>query len=82
MNKIKVAFAALTAIAGIGGAYAFSNNGGNRANTVYKWHTVGGFTLLQTTIPSAQVVCPEPSGVTCLRGTAPQRTPVTLFKKP
>ncbi|MGN7823494.1 hypothetical protein ACTJJB_25460 [Chitinophaga sp. 22536] len=90
MNKIKVAFAALTAVVGIGGAYAATHHqvSANRAVTVYNWRTVlpNGPILFSATIATAKSLrnC---NGVTlfCLQGTAfSSSTPtpvVTLLKK-
>lgn len=85
MKKIQIAFAALTAVVGIGGAYAATHQeSANRAGTIYRWHTVGGKVVFTTTIPKAQADGQCVGGqVTCLRGTAltpTQNTKVTLFK--
>ncbi|SKA47034.1 hypothetical protein SAMN04488128_10880 [Chitinophaga eiseniae] len=82
MKKIKIAFAALTAVAGIGGAYATTHQGSvNRAGTIFKWHTVGNTTVFVGTVAKATTFgqC-FGTAQTCLRGTAPGKNPVTLKK--
>ncbi|WP_343746379.1 hypothetical protein [Chitinophaga sp.] len=72
MKKIKIAFAALTAVVGIGGAYATTHQASaDRVGTIYRWHTlVGNNVLATTTIPNAQFLsgC-NGQRVNCLRGT-------------
>lgn len=86
MKKIKIAFAALTAVAGIGGAYAATHqDSANRAGTIYRWHTVGGAVAFTTTVPHAVTLGNCTGGASfCLRGTAitPTQVPtVTLHKR-
>lgn len=78
MKKIKIAFAALTAVAGIGGAYAATHqDSANRASTIYRWHTAGGKVLFTTTVPRAQQLGSCSGGNQfCLRGTAVSPNPV------
>nr|WP_295865469.1 DUF6520 family protein [uncultured Chitinophaga sp.] len=80
MKKIKVAFAALTAIVGIGGAYATTADSTSRVGTIYRWHTVGGTYTFSGTTVLAKQKCPAPNGVTCLYGTAPQVQTAFVFK--
>lgn len=80
MKKIRAVLAGLAAIAGIGGAYAFSDVYQDPVGTIYNWHTAGGTEVLRATIPSVNVICSGNSGVTCMIGTAPQRIPIVLFE--
>ncbi|MBC9929101.1 DUF6520 family protein [Chitinophaga qingshengii] len=80
MKKIKIAFAALTAIIGIGGAYATTADSVNRVGTIYRWHTVGGKVTFSGTTVAARVNCPAPSGVTCLYGTALNKPTAFVYK--
>lgn len=88
MQKIKVAFAALTAIAGIGGAYATTQQGATeRVGTLYKWVTVTHqlVTVYQSlTIGQAKLASGCTAGtVRCLHGTALQagKPAVTIFRR-
>ncbi|NLR68898.1 hypothetical protein HGH92_31645 [Chitinophaga varians] len=84
MKKIQVAFAALAAVAGIGGAYAATHQETERrfAQT-YNWYTPSGKLLTaHATIGAAQVAggCGAPAQITCLRGTHAGLSNFTLFK--
>lgn len=87
MNKIKIVFAALTAVVGIGGAYATTHQeSSNRAGTTFKWYTPGGavfnnaLTLNQARAASG---CTVTAQLPCLRGTGITvgGTHVTVFLK-
>ncbi|NML38854.1 hypothetical protein HHL17_16730 [Chitinophaga sp. G-6-1-13] len=88
MKRIKIAFAALTAVVGIGGAYASTHqeSTNNRAGTIYRWRTVvpNGPVLITTTIPNAKVFggCTDGSNF-CLRGTnvTPTSVPIVTLHK-
>ncbi|MBC9915552.1 hypothetical protein [Chitinophaga varians] len=84
MNKIKIAFAALAAVAGIGGAYAATQGESSARVLTYNWYTPAGtpFSVSQTTVAAANASGCKGTSVTCLKGTnvAKQQAPVTLFK--
>lgn len=81
MKKLQVAFAALAAVAGIGGAYASTHsNDVARVGTVFNWYTVNGqYRLTGTTVTARLKSCPVSGAKVCLKGTAPSKT-ATLFK--
>lgn len=76
MKKIQVAFAALAAVAGIGGAYATTHASSTVVGTVFNWYNASGF-VFSGTIKAGTAVC-HGGGNFCLRGTAPGQV-VTLF---
>ncbi|NML38855.1 hypothetical protein HHL17_16735 [Chitinophaga sp. G-6-1-13] len=86
MKKIKIFFATLMAMAGVGGAYAAAHRGaGNWVNTIYRWHTISGSVIFTTTVSSAQLLgnCTGGANV-CLRGTGgtfPNIRVLTLFHR-
>ncbi|WP_343673646.1 hypothetical protein [Chitinophaga sp.] len=65
MNKMKLAFAALAALIGVGAAYATKTKPDPRADNHY-WITIGGTTVLYGTTANAENNCPG-SGIFCLR---------------
>lgn len=65
MNKMKLAFAALAALVGVGAAYATKVKPDVRAENHY-WITIGGTTVLYGTTAQAELNCPG-SGITCLK---------------
>lgn len=69
MNKIKIAFASLAAIAGIGGAYAATGHLDSRAGTIFNWYTAGGTFQVSGTTVQLSGVCTGGASF-CLRGTA------------
>ncbi|WP_147243295.1 hypothetical protein [Chitinophaga flava] len=86
MKKIKIAFASLSAVAGIGGAYATmhpSESSSFRVAQTYTWRTiiVGKVVYTSTTVSAARFLsdCTGDVAIPCLRGTAPGIPPVTLF---
>jgi hypothetical protein len=64
MNKLKLVFAALAALVGVGAAYA-TTRPDVRAENHY-WVTAGGTTVLYGTTANAEANCPG-IGVFCLR---------------
>jgi len=81
MKKLQVAFAALAAVAGIGGAYATTHaSSSTTAGTVYNWYTKAGGYVFSGTLAQATVRC-NGVGTICLRGTAPGKVQ-TLFTAP
>ncbi|WP_147243296.1 hypothetical protein [Chitinophaga flava] len=88
MKRIKIAFAALSAVAGIGGAYATTHQGeSSRIAQTYTWRTVvqpsNNITLYtHTTVATAKVLsgCTGSTLVPCLRGTSPGVPVFTLYK--
>ncbi|SFW79802.1 hypothetical protein [Chitinophaga sancti] len=67
MNKLKLAFAALAALVGVGAAYAMKAKPDVRAENHY-WVTVNGTTVLFGTTANAELNCPG-TGLFCLRAT-------------
>lgn len=67
MNKLKLAFAAMAALVGVGAAYAMKAKPDVRAENHY-WITVGGTTVLYGTTANAEANCPG-TGLFCLRAT-------------
>ncbi|WP_147243294.1 hypothetical protein [Chitinophaga flava] len=88
MKKIKVAFAALSAVAGIGGAYAttiHNDSNSSRAGQTYNWYSCepgSGVIYGNTTVATAERFsgCNLVNLNCCLRGTHPGLPSVTLFK--
>lgn len=79
MKKVKVVFAVLAAIAGIGGAYATTSASSSVVGTVYNWYTEQGGFLFRGTIHAGTAICAHTgTGEVCLRGTSPQGN-VTVF---
>lgn len=64
MNKIKLAFAALAALVGVGAAYASKVKPEAKYATHY-WRTIGGATIYYGTTAQAEAGCPG-SGRICL----------------
>ncbi|WP_212003900.1 hypothetical protein [Chitinophaga sp. HK235] len=85
MKKLQVAFAALAAVAGIGGAYASTHKSSDaaRVGTIYNWYTVGGnsFVLAGTTVTAKTLICPANNSIKCARGTVGGVIKVTLLGK-
>ncbi|WP_113613712.1 hypothetical protein [Chitinophaga flava] len=83
MKKTKVAFSALGALIGIGGAYATTHQviSGKVDINTYNWYTPDGQLAFRSTILPARSACPELVGYVCLRGTAQGIPNVTLFKR-
>ncbi|MBC9910102.1 hypothetical protein [Chitinophaga varians] len=85
MQKIKIAFAALSAVAGFGGAYASTCQGsGNRNATLFNWYKYEApFNRVYTakSIEDAKVAsgCTALVGVNCLYGTATDSGGVTTY---
>ncbi|QJB37306.1 hypothetical protein HF324_05350 [Chitinophaga oryzae] len=81
MKKLQVAFAALAAVAGVGGAYASTHsNDAARTGTIFNWYTVNGqYRLTGTTATARFQSCKLPGTVICLKGTAGSKK-ATLFK--
>lgn len=65
MNKLKLVFAAMAALVGVGAAYAMKAKPDVRAENHY-WVTVNGTTVLYGTTANAENNCPG-SGIFCLR---------------
>lgn len=65
MNKLKLAFAALAALVGVGAAYAMKTKPDVKADNHY-WLTAGGTTVLYGTTAQAENNCPG-TGVFCLK---------------
>lgn len=76
MNKIKLAFAALAALVGVGAAYATKIKP-DASYVNHYWNTVGGTTVYYGTTANAEAACPG-DGLTCLQAVD---VPTLLVKK-
>lgn len=80
MEKIKLIFATVGALAGVTGAYATHRPGDAPGNVVYNWYVPDGQLAFIATVAVAKSACPDPGVIVCLRGTAANYAPVTLFR--
>nr|WP_295865472.1 hypothetical protein [uncultured Chitinophaga sp.] len=80
MKKISVVWGAISALIGIGGAYASVYRESNGlVHYTYNWYLTNGQYAFTATIDVAKAICPAPLGTTCLVGTASKYHLQTAF---
>ncbi|MBC9929100.1 hypothetical protein [Chitinophaga qingshengii] len=80
MKKLRIAWTAVSALLGIGGAYATVYQGAATVIHIpYNWYLTNGQYAFNATINVAKAICPAENGVTCLIGTASKYSLATTF---